>query len=74
MLKTGWSYVKNGCAYVKDQNDCKNKIRKLGKLSGNITLVTSDVVALFPSIPREDGLETLRGRLVKSEDLKQATC
>ena len=28
------------------------------------------MVALFPSIPYEDGLETLRERLVKSEDLK----
>ena len=28
------------------------------------------MVALYPSIPLEDGLETLRERLVKSEDLK----
>ena len=28
------------------------------------------MVALYPSIPHEDGLETLRERLVKSEDLK----
>ena len=45
-------------------------MKKLGKLSGNITLVTADVVALYPSTPREDGLETLRERLVKSEDLQ----
>ena len=45
-------------------------MKKLGKLSGNITLVTADVVALYPSIPHEDGLETLRERLIKSEDLK----
>ena len=29
-----------------------------------------DVVALYPSIPHEYRLETLRQRLVKSEDLK----
>ena len=28
------------------------------------------MVALYPSIPHEDGLETLRERLIKSEDLK----
>ena len=28
------------------------------------------MVALYPSIPHEDGLEKLRERLVKSEDLK----
>ena len=62
--------MQSGFSYVKDSSDFKNKIKKLGKLSGNITLVTADVVALYPSIPHEDGLETLRERLVKSEDLK----
>ena len=62
--------MQNGWSYVKDSSDFKNKIKKLGKLSGNITLVTADVVSLYPSIPHEDGLETLRETLVKSEDLK----
>ena len=59
-MQNDWSYV----------NNFKNKIKKLGKLSGNITLVTANVVALFSSIPHEDGLETLRERLVQSEVLK----
>lgn len=42
----------------------------LGKLSGNITLVTANVVALYPSMLHEDGLETLTERLVKSGNLK----
>ena len=46
-----------------------SKTKKLRKLSGNITLVTADVVALYTSIPHEDGLEAIRKRL-KSEDLK----
>ena len=62
--------MENGCPYVKDSSDFKNKIKKLGRLFRNNTLVTADVVALYPSIPHEDGLETLRERLVKSEDLK----
>ena len=52
--------MQNGWSYVKDSSDFKNKIKKLGKLSGNITLATADVVGLYPSIPREDGFETLR--------------
>ena len=62
--------MENGCPYVKDSSDFKNKIKKLGRLFRNNTLVTADVVALYPSIPHEDGLETLRERPVKSEDLK----
>ena len=62
--------MQNGSSYVKESSDFKNKMKKLGKLSGNITLVTADVVALYPTIPQEDGLEALRERLVKSEVLK----
>ena len=62
--------MQNGWSYVKDSSDFKHKIKKLGKLYGNITLVTADVVALYPSVPHEDGLETLRERLIKIEDLK----
>ena len=62
--------MENGCPYVKGSSDFKNKIKKLGRLFRKNTLVTADVVALYPSIPHEDGLETLRERLVKSEDLK----
>ena len=48
----------------------KDKVKKLVKLSGNFTHVTADVVALYPSIPHEDGLETLWQRFVKSEDFE----
>ena len=63
--------MQNGWSYVKDSSDFKNKI-KLGKLSGNITLVIADVVALYPIISHEDGLETLRD-LLKVKILK-TTC
>ena len=62
--------MQNGWSYLKDSSDCKNKIKKLGELAGNITQVTADVVALSPTIPHEGGLETPRERLVKSEGLK----
>ena len=35
-------------------------MKKLDKLSGNRTLVTADMVALYPSIPPEKGLEKLK--------------
>ena len=57
--------MQNGWSCLKDSSDFKNKIKKLGKLSGNITLVTANVVAVYPSVPHEDGLETLRERLLK---------
>ena len=62
--------MQNGWSYVKDSSDFKNKLKMLGKLCENITLVTADVAALYLSIPHEDGLETLRERLYKSENLK----
>ena len=62
--------MQNDWPYFKDSSDFKNKIKKLGKLSGNITLVTADMVALYLSISHEDCLETLRDRFIKSEDLK----
>ena len=62
--------IQNGWSDVKDTIDFKDKIQKLGKLSEIITLVTVDVVVIYPSIRHEDGLETLRERLVKTEHLK----
>ena len=58
--------MQNGWSHVKDSSDFKDKIKKLGKLSENITLVIADVVVLYPILY----LETLRERLFKSEDLK----
>lgn len=54
--------MQNGWSYVKNSSDFNIKLEMLGKLSGNIALVTAVMVALYPSIPR---LETLR------EDLKR---
>ena len=54
--------MQSGWFYVKGSSDFKDKIKKLGKF----TLVTADVVAVYPVLY----LETLRERLVKSEDLK----
>lgn len=62
-LQQGLRILGFGWSDVKDTFDFKDKIKKLGKLSEIITLVTEDVVNLYLSIRHEDGLETLRERL-----------
>ena len=47
--------------------DFKGKIRKPRQLSGNTTLVTADVITLYPQNITWRWTETLKQRLVKSE-------
>ena len=54
---------------VKDSIDFKKKIKSYANYL-EILLLLQKVVALYPSILHEDGIETLRERPVKSEDLK----
>ena len=61
--------MQNDWSYGKESRDLKSKIKKLCKLSGNITLATADVVTPY-SIMLHEALETLRERPVKNEDLK----
>ena len=55
--------------WVKDSIDFKKKIKSYASYL-EILLLLQQVVALYPSILHEDGIETLRERPVKSEDLK----
>ena len=50
-------------SYIKDKNEFLKKLRSLPKLPDGITLCTMDVVELYPNIPHEEGLSTLRKRL-----------
>ena len=50
-------------SYVKDTNDFLRKIRDLKKVPENAILCTIDVVGLYPSIPHEEGLATLKNAL-----------
>ena len=55
--------MQSGRSYIKDSRDFLKKIRNLGCLPENAILVTADVVALYPSIPHEAGLQALEEAL-----------
>ena len=42
--------MKSGVSYIKDTNDFLFKLKNLGKIPENASLVTADVVGLYPSI------------------------
>ncbi|XP_066911610.1 uncharacterized protein [Clytia hemisphaerica] len=56
-------------SFVKDTNDFLKKLSSLPNLPSDTILCTADVVGLYPSIPHEDGLESLR-RAFDSRDEK----
>ena len=57
-------------SYIKDSGDFINKSCKLGKISDSATLVTTDVVCLYPSIPHNVGLNILKEELGKQKKKK----
>ena len=65
--------MRKGWSYIKDSQDFINKSRKLGKIPDNATLVTADVVGLYPSIPHNVGLRALKEALEKREQKKIPT-
>ena len=50
-------------SYIKDTDDFLNKFRSLPKLPDGIILYMVNVVGLYPNIPPEEGLFSLRKRL-----------
>ena len=55
-------------SYIKDTSDFLRKLKELGEVRENTILVTADVVGLYPSIPRSDGLEALSVKLEERVD------
>ena len=55
-MQDGWSYVKDTVGFLK-------KIKRLGKTPESAILVTADVVGLYPNIPPDLGLQSLRKRI-----------
>ena len=47
-------------SFVKDTNDFLKKLSSLPNLPSDTILCTADVVGLYPNIPHEDGIESLR--------------
>ena len=50
-------------SYIKDTNEFLKKLRSLPKLPDDIISCTMDVVGLYPNIPHEEGLSSLRKKL-----------
>ena len=65
--------MQNGWSYIKDFNDFIKKIKHLKNIPDNALLVTSDVVGLYPSIPHEAGLRSLKDVLDRREEKKSST-
>ena len=59
--------MRKGLTYIEDSGDLVNKIRRVGSIPNNAILLTADVRALYPSIPHDAGLKTLREVLDKRE-------
>ena len=55
-MQDGWSCIKDIGAFLK-------KIKRLVKIPEGAILVTADVVGLYPNIPHDLGLQSLRKRL-----------
>ena len=68
--------MQKGKSYIKDSGDFINKIRTIENIPEGAILVTADVVGLYPSIPHEAGLNSLKEALdnrgnktINTEDL-----
>ena len=48
-------------SYIKDSNNFLHKIRNLRDIPNDASVVTADVVGLYPSISHEAGLQALEG-------------
>ena len=55
--------MKSGMSYIKDTDEFLSKLKNLKKVLDNATLVTADVVGLYPSIPHNEGVEVLMKQL-----------
>ena len=58
--------------FIKDTNHVLRKIKSLGQLPEGAILCTIDVVGLYPNIPHEEGLASLR-RLLDARTEKKVT-
>ena len=54
--------------YIKDTNHFLKKLKELGSLPKNAILSTIDIVGLYPSIPHEDDLASIRKHLNNREN------
>ena len=55
-------------SYVKDTNDFLKKLRDISTLPSGAIMVTIDVVGLYPHIPHDEGLQSIREALNNREN------
>ena len=55
-------------SYIKDTNHFLKRLKELGSLPKNATLCTIDVVGLYPNIPHEEDLASIRKHLNNREN------
>ena len=53
VMQEGWSYIKDSGDFIK-------KLKNIDNIPQDNTMVTADVVGLYPSIPHHAGLEALK--------------
>ena len=61
-------------SYIKDNEDLIRKIKGIQYIPGNAILVTADTVGLYPSIPHDYGLKSLKIVLDKRTKAKYIEC
>ena len=60
--------MKGGRSYVTDTDHFLEKLKEKGKVPSNATLVTADVIGLYPGIPHGAGLKALHEKLEERND------
>ena len=60
-------------SYLKDTNDFLRKLQNLPSLQDNVILCTTDVVALYPNTPYDEGLLFLKKALDKRRNKTVST-
>ena len=64
--------MQNGLSYIRDSQHFLEKIKTIGSVPENAILVTADVVGLYPNIPHQAGLKTLK-KALERRDIKKIT-
>ena len=55
--------MQEGWSYIKDTEDFLKKVQNMGKSPQGSILVTADVIGLYPTVPHNAGLKTLKDAL-----------
>ena len=66
------SIMQEGASYIKDTTDFQEKVKSL-RVPKDAFLVTADVVGLYPNIPHEAGLKSLKEALDRRREKKIST-